>query len=81
MGDLEAVKQILDNSPGLAGYKWQEWNNRTALYLASMHGHGQIVNLLLQYNSGLNAKCGFFEDTPLHIASQQNKLSIVQTLV
>ena len=55
---------------------------RTPLYLAALHGYGDVVDLLLA--KGANAKKGASwkgYDTPLHVASAQGHEEIVRHLV
>ena len=54
--------------------------NRTALHLATIHNHLEVVKLLTGYNANINAVDIEF-NTPLHYASMQGCLEIVKWLL
>lgn len=76
LGDLDAVKTLLTQSPCLLNMKMERHEVRacptvrvpvgiTALHEAAMHDHDQVVSLLLTYGANVNA-CASSGLTPLH---------------
>ncbi|KAL9651680.1 hypothetical protein ABK040_009295 [Willaertia magna] len=54
--------------------------NLTPLWIASYHGHLNVVEILLQYGANPNIKCGFDGKTPEEIAKEQGFHDIVYTI-
>jgi len=77
-GNLGAVRLLLDRRPDLA-YQ-QVALRRTALHVATIHGHQPIVQLLLDRGADINA-----EDrdcrTPLHLVADQGRDDIASLLL
>lgn len=76
IGDLDAVKTLLAQSPCLLNMKMERNEVRTrsavliptgitALHEAAMHDHEQVTSLLLAYGANINARTGTGM-TPLH---------------
>eukprot|EP00808_Paulinella_micropora_P015827 g3251.t1 len=53
----------------------------SAIHYAAIHGHNDIIELLLEYGEDINAFAGAESDTPLHAACMYNKLHTVRYLV
>ena len=56
---------------------WQE----TPLHLASQNGHKQVVDILLQRGSDVNARNAPGKETPLHLAAQNGHQYVVESLI
>jgi ankyrin repeat protein len=70
-GNLEKVKALIKENPGLASSKEDTWG-KTPLHYAAMRGHKDVVELLLANGADVNAEDNFGE-TPLHCAADGNK--------
>jgi hypothetical protein len=61
-GDLERVKGILETDDGLANVRDEA--GATPLHYAAIHGHRQIVQLLLEQGADINSRDSQFGATP-----------------
>jgi hypothetical protein len=61
-GDLESVKAILDSDDRLANQR--DESGATSLHYATLNGHRQIVQLLLERGADINSADGQFGATP-----------------
>lgn len=61
-GDLERVKGIIETDAGLANLR--DESGATPLHYAAIHGHRQIVRLLLERGADINATDSRFCATP-----------------
>ena len=89
-GDLENVKELLEDNSSLAfsvnrGRCDKNW---TPLHAASLHGHSEVVELLLAHKADVNARIGHGlgfsgnEDlTPLHLAAGEGYKDVVKILL
>jgi hypothetical protein len=77
-GDLQQVKVLLKNNPALIFSK--AIDGGTPLHPAATHGHKDVVKLLLETNSEVNAKSnkGY---TPLHCAALNGHEDVVKLLI
>ena len=77
-GDLERVKSLLKEHPGLAFSK--DDNGETPLHWAAGNGHTEVAALLLASHAEVNAKDNG-GDTPLHEASGKGFSDTVRLLL
>jgi ankyrin repeat protein len=61
-GDVERAKGILESEPSLANLKDQ--TGATPLHYAALHGHREIVRLLVERGADINCTDGQFGATP-----------------
>ncbi|XP_005101331.1 putative ZDHHC-type palmitoyltransferase 6 [Aplysia californica] len=72
------VQQLINSDPGLVHLKG--WHGMTALHRACLIGDYNIILMLIQANSDVNALTDFNE-TPLHYASKRGIPTIVHLLL
>ena len=83
-GNLEAVQLLLGRCPDLVNH--QVAFQRTALHVATMHGHQPIAQLLLEERANINTKAVIDAKdengrTPLHLAADQGQNDIARLLL
>jgi len=78
-GSLEAVRVLVGRLPGLVKKEVAPLK-RTALHVATVHGHKHIAQFLLASNADSNAKDENHR-TPLHLAADQGKDDIARLLL
>lgn len=78
-GDLEKVKELLEDSPDLQD---RDYAGTTALHSAALIGHSGVVGALLEAGAVPDVRSGPEElDTPLMDAAANGYLSVVQQLL
>ncbi len=77
-GDREAVRQVLEEGPGLVNRSTAE--GRTALHLASRAANAGLVDQLLEKGGDPDARNGRGR-TPLHMAAQAGAPAVVKSLL
>jgi ankyrin repeat protein len=82
-GDVETLRRLLINEPGLARASnpeahYQGW---TGLHAAAKGGHVDAVRLLLAHGADPNAREAGDNTYPLHWAAAQGHLEIVRALI
>lgn len=79
LGDLNAVKKILDKDASLANCV--DHDGLTPLYIASEIGSSNIVKLLISYGSDVNVTFGDKNISPLFCACVNGHLAVVELLL
>ncbi len=79
-GDLKTVKHILDDDGWDVNAYVDSVGNKTALHVASRHGHAEIVVYLLEKGADVNAG-DWNGDTALHASVSQRHVPIVALLL
>ncbi|KAF9894947.1 Ankyrin repeat domain-containing protein 44 [Aspergillus nanangensis] len=78
-GDLSTIETLYLHNPTLLTVK-DGPTGRTALHLATLHGHTELLERLLAYNINLSL-ADTQGQTALHIAAQQSSSTIVKALL
>eukprot|EP00397_Hematodinium_sp_SG-2012_P022030 GEMP01022797.1.p1 GENE.GEMP01022797.1~~GEMP01022797.1.p1 ORF type:complete len:422 (+),score=69.86 GEMP01022797.1:179-1444(+) len=55
--------------------------NTTPLHKASMAGHCNVIEVLLQYGADINVELEYFETTPLHCAAERGRVEALKMLL
>jgi glutaminase/ankyrin repeat protein len=76
-GDLQTVKSII-SIPGF-DCNWADYDNRSALHLAAVHGHVQIVQFLLSIGASADAR-DRWDATPLQEALREGNDEVERLL-
>ena len=80
-GDVEGLRGLLVNDPGLVrGWEAIRYP-RTGLHSAAQHGHVDAVRLLLQHGADPNAREAGDNTYPLHWAASKGHLETVRALL
>ncbi|NDH09958.1 MAG: hypothetical protein EBY16_10235, partial [Gammaproteobacteria bacterium] len=78
-GDLEVIKELLDNKEN--PYQLTSDDAPNVLYTVASHGHIEVMQELLKRGANPNQYCRVNNNTPLFIASGIGYLNIVQALL
>ncbi|MCY4645598.1 MAG: ankyrin repeat domain-containing protein [Gammaproteobacteria bacterium] len=77
-GDAEAVQTLL---AGGADPSQAQGDGMTALHMAALEGHGDVVDVLLAAGAEVGATTRIGAYTPLHLASQAGHGAVVRSLL
>ncbi|XP_010917104.1 serine/threonine-protein kinase VIK isoform X1 [Elaeis guineensis] len=75
--DVSAVRKLLEEDPGLVNAR--DYDNRTPLHVASIHGWIDVSNCLLEYGADVNAQ-DRWKNTPLADAEGAKKFNMIELL-
>ncbi|BAT99063.1 hypothetical protein VIGAN_10044200 [Vigna angularis var. angularis] len=75
--DAAAVRKLLEEDPSLV--KARDYDSRTPLHVASLHGWVEVANCLLEFGADVNA-LDRWKNTPLADAEGAKKLPIIELL-
>jgi len=80
LGDVDTVRQLLDETSHLAVINCMNEYGSSPLVLASLKGHALVVEVLLQHGANVN-QTGPWNWTPLHAACYFGHTAVVQHLL
>ncbi|KAL4569505.1 hypothetical protein LXL04_025144 [Taraxacum kok-saghyz] len=75
--DASAVKKLLDEDPSLVHAR--DYDNRTPLHVASLHGWIDVAKCLIEHGADVNAQ-DRWKNTPLADAEGAKKLNMIELL-
>ncbi|KAK7368163.1 hypothetical protein VNO80_10186 [Phaseolus coccineus] len=75
--DAVAVRKLLEEDPSLV--KARDYDSRTPLHVASLHGWVEVGNCLLEFGADINA-LDRWKNTPLADAEGAKKLAMIELL-
>ncbi|XP_051122376.1 integrin-linked protein kinase 1-like [Andrographis paniculata] len=75
--DAKAVRRLLEEDPTLVHAR--DYDNRTPLHVAAIHGWSDVASCLLEYKADVNAQ-DRWKNTPLADAEGAKKFSMVELL-
>ncbi|KAL1327769.1 hypothetical protein HN51_037770 [Arachis hypogaea] len=75
--DAAAVRKLLQEDPSLV--KARDYDNRTPLHVAALHGWLDVANCLIEYGADVNAQ-DRWKNTPLADAEGANRTSVIELL-
>ncbi|GMH31173.1 hypothetical protein Nepgr_033016 [Nepenthes gracilis] len=75
--DAAAVRKLLEEDPSLVNAR--DYDNRTPLHVASLHGWVDVAKCLLEFNADVNAQ-DRWKNTPLADAEGEKKPAMIKLL-
>ncbi|XP_038987378.1 integrin-linked protein kinase 1-like [Phoenix dactylifera] len=76
--DASAVRKLLEEDPGLVNAR--DYDNRTPLHVASLHGWIDVAKCLLEFGADVNAQ-DRWKNTPLADAEGAKKHNMIELLI